>query len=105
VVEAALKARVGRFVHISSLAARQPELSAYAASKRAGEELVGARQKELNAIILRPPAVYGPGDRGTLPLIQELNPGPRRGALLADPRRRPRSADRPGADRGRAGDP
>ena len=28
----------------------------------------------LNAIIIRPPAVYGPGDRGTLPLIKELTP-------------------------------
>ena len=26
----------------------------------------------LNAVIIRPPAVYGPGDRGTLPLIREL---------------------------------
>ena len=27
---------------------------------------------ELNAVILRPPAVYGPGDKGTLPLLREL---------------------------------
>ena len=26
----------------------------------------------LNAVILRPPAVYGPGDRATLPLLREL---------------------------------
>jgi len=81
--EAALAARIGRFVHVSSLAARQPQLSAYAASKRAGEEVVRARMDELNAILIRPPAVYGPGDRGTLPLIKELTrpvaaiPGPR----------------------------
>lgn len=81
-VEATLQAGVGRFVHVSSLAARAPQLSAYAASKRAGEEVVHARMDRLNAIIIRPPAVYGPGDRGTLPLIKELTrpvaaiPGP-----------------------------
>ena len=63
---------VRRFVHISSLAAREPHLSFYAASKRAGEEAVSARMDDLNAIIIRPPAVYGPGDKGTLPLITEL---------------------------------
>lgn len=70
--EAAQQAGVRRFVHISSLAAREPQLSGYAASKRAGEEVIAARQQALNAIIIRPPAVYGPGDRGTLPLIKEL---------------------------------
>lgn len=80
--DAALKAGTRRFVHISSLAARAPQLSAYAASKRAGEEVVQAAGAALNAVILRPPAVYGPGDRGTLPLIKELTrpvaliPGP-----------------------------
>ncbi|WP_374334052.1 NAD-dependent epimerase/dehydratase family protein [Aestuariivirga sp.] len=69
---AAETAKVRRFVHISSLAAREPQLSAYAASKRAGEDAITARMAALNAIIIRPPAVYGPGDRGTLPLIAEL---------------------------------
>lgn len=79
---AAQAARIGRFVHISSLAAREPQLSGYAASKRAGEEAVLAHMAALNAILIRPPAVYGPGDRGTLPLIKELTrpvaaiPGP-----------------------------
>ena len=70
--EAAEAAGVRRFVHISSLAAREPQLSGYAASKRAGEEVIAQRQQALNAIIIRPPAVYGPGDKGTLPLIKEL---------------------------------
>ena len=70
--DAALKAGVRRFVHISSLAAREPQLSGYAASKRAGEDVVLAQMTALNAILIRPPAVYGPGDRGTLPLIKEL---------------------------------
>jgi nucleoside-diphosphate-sugar epimerase len=71
-VEAALAAGMGRFVHISSLAAREPQLSHYGASKRAGEEAVARHAAALNAVIIRPPAVYGPGDRGTLPLIREL---------------------------------
>ncbi|WP_421694091.1 NAD-dependent epimerase/dehydratase family protein [Aestuariivirga sp.] len=69
---AAERAGTRRFVHISSLAAREPQLSAYGASKRAGEDVVRGRAQALNAIIIRPPAVYGPGDRGTLPLIKEL---------------------------------
>ncbi|MFM8748207.1 MAG: NAD-dependent epimerase/dehydratase family protein, partial [Aestuariivirga sp.] len=70
--DAARKAGVRRFVHVSSLAARQPQLSAYAASKRQAEDTVAAQMAELNAVIVRPPAVYGPGDRATLPLIREL---------------------------------
>jgi nucleoside-diphosphate-sugar epimerase len=50
---------------VSSLAAREPTFSDYAASKRAAEQaaidVLGERLS-----ILRPPAVYGPGDRETL---------------------------------------
>ena len=66
--EAAMAAGTRRFVHVSSLAARRPELSPYAASKRAGEEAVA----RLDALIVRPPAVYGPGGRAMLPLFREL---------------------------------
>jgi nucleoside-diphosphate-sugar epimerase len=55
-----------RFVLMSSLAARAPELSDYAASKLAGEETLIAAGNALRWSILRPPAVYGPGDRATL---------------------------------------
>lgn len=59
----------GRVIHVSSLAARSPELSDYAASKRAGEaaarEAAGAR-----LAIVRPPVIYGPGDRETLALFR-----------------------------------
>lgn len=70
--EAALAEGVGRFVHISSLAARQPELSAYAASKRAAETLLVDLMPVERLFILRPAAIYGPGDRATLPLFREL---------------------------------
>lgn len=49
---------VPRCILVSSLAARQPELSDYAASKRAGEAAVGP-----DWTILRPGVVYGPGDQ------------------------------------------
>jgi len=70
--EAAARAKVTRFIHVSSLAARQPGLSPYGASKRAGEDAVLDLAGKLNALILRPPAIYGPGDRATLPLLKAL---------------------------------
>ncbi len=63
------------FLQISSLAAREPQLSPYAASKRAGEERVRALAGERPWAILRPPAVYGPGDPATLPLFQAASLG------------------------------
>jgi nucleoside-diphosphate-sugar epimerase len=72
IAEAAARNGVRRFVHISSLAAREPELSIYGASKRAGEAAVETFKAKVSVVILRPPAVYGPGDRGTLPLLRSL---------------------------------
>lgn len=68
---AALRQRVARIVHVSSLAAREPRISAYGASKLSGEAAMRGVAGSL-AMIVRPPAVYGPGDRGTLPLIAQL---------------------------------
>ncbi|WP_230770839.1 NAD-dependent epimerase/dehydratase family protein [Sphingomonas sp. Leaf4] len=59
-VDAALAAGSRRFVHVSSLSAREPQLSAYGASKRAGESVVEA--SDLDWTIVRPSGVYGPGD-------------------------------------------
>jgi len=64
-----------RFLLLSSLAARSPELSDYAASKRLGEEVLRSSARNLDWTILRPPAVYGPGDREMLPLLQWLRRG------------------------------
>ncbi len=50
----------------SSLAAREPGLSHYARSKHLAEELLRAGTRERPCLILRPPAVYGPGDRETV---------------------------------------
>jgi nucleoside-diphosphate-sugar epimerase len=71
VLEAAQGAGVRRFIHVSSLAARQPQLSSYGASKAAGEEVVRTA-RAMTTLILRPAAVYGPGDRATLPLFREF---------------------------------
>jgi len=72
---AAVQAGARRFLLISSLAARQPELSPYAASKRAAEEAVLALSQEFSCCLLRPPGVYGPGDRATLPIFRQLRSG------------------------------
>lgn len=64
----AAKATGARFVLVSSLAAREPGLSNYAASKRAGEDAVLEAYPE--ALIVRPPAIYGPGDTETLALFE-----------------------------------
>lgn len=53
---------VSRLVLISSLAARCPTLSAYAESKRAGEDATRALLSERQLVVLRPSAIYGPWD-------------------------------------------
>ena len=65
---AATAGGVHRFVHVSSLAAREPKLSLYGASKARAEELV--HSSGLDWAIVRPPAVYGPGDKETLELFR-----------------------------------
>ena len=65
---ASTAAGITRFVHISSLAAREPKLSKYGASKARSEELV--QGSGLDWVMVRPPAVYGPGDRETLELFR-----------------------------------
>lgn len=53
---------------ISTLAAREPGVSHYAASKAAGEAHV--RNAGGLRWVLRPPAIYGPGDRETLTVFK-----------------------------------
>jgi UDP-glucose 4-epimerase len=60
VIAAAEAAGAARFVAVSSLSAREPQLSAYGASKRRAEDLV--QQSGLDWTIVRPPAIYGPRD-------------------------------------------
>lgn len=67
-IEAALAEGITRFVHVSSLSAREPNLSEYGASKARAEKLV--RASGLDWTIVRPPWVYGPGDRDSLDLFK-----------------------------------
>ncbi|MCH9639336.1 MAG: NAD-dependent epimerase/dehydratase family protein [Betaproteobacteria bacterium] len=62
-----------RFLLISSLAARQPELSWYAKSKYMAEQPIVS--SHLPWAVLRPTAVYGPGDKELKPLFQAMYRG------------------------------
>ncbi len=64
-----------RFVFVSSLSAREPALSDYAGSKRAGEIELERAGQEIDWSIIRPPAVYGPGDRELLPFFRMAQGG------------------------------
>lgn len=54
---------------VSSLAAREPELSWYARSKYQAEQCLRQGPADLDWGIIRPPAVYGPGDKEMLPVF------------------------------------
>ena len=68
VLEAARAAGVPRFIYVSSLSAREPALSRYGESKARAEMLV--RASGLDWTIVRPPWIYGPGDRETLDMFK-----------------------------------
>ncbi|MFN4019589.1 MAG: NAD-dependent epimerase/dehydratase family protein [Erythrobacter sp.] len=72
VLTAMKRAEVRRLVLVSSLAAREPQLSAYGASKARAETLVEAAGGSggLDWTIVRPPAVYGPRDIDMLDLFR-----------------------------------
>lgn len=76
-----------RFIHVSSLAAREPGLSDYGWSKAEAERVVQA--SSLSWTIVRPPAIYGPGDMDQLDLFRlasrglALLPPPGRLSLIA----------------------
>jgi nucleoside-diphosphate-sugar epimerase len=80
---AALRAGVRRFALISSLAARGPDStakgdhpeSAYGRSKLEAEEHLLALDDRMEAVVLRPAAVYGPRDTDLLPLFRMARAG------------------------------
>jgi len=78
-IAAAASADISRFIHVSSLSAREPQLSAYGRSKSESEEPVIASGAEWT--IVRPPAIYGPRDREMLDLFRFA----RRGVLPLPP--------------------
>ncbi len=75
VAEAARGAGLRRAILISSLAAREPGLSDYAASKRAGEDAFASAVGERRWLALRPTAVYGPWDTATLAIFKAVRLG------------------------------
>jgi uncharacterized protein YbjT (DUF2867 family) len=89
VVEAARSSNVHRFVHVSSLSAREPDLSNYGWSKAGAEAVVAWSQ--LDWVMVRPPAIYGPGDTDHIDLFKAarlglvpLPPGGRLSVIHAD---------------------
>jgi nucleoside-diphosphate-sugar epimerase len=90
-LDACLRAnpKVARFVLVSSLAAAGPSpngrprteadpeapISDYGRSKRAGELAAVAYADRFPITVVRPPIVYGPGDRLTLPIFRVANLG------------------------------
>jgi uncharacterized protein YbjT (DUF2867 family) len=78
-IAAATSADIARFIHVSSLSAREPQLSAYGRSKLESEEPVIASGCDWT--IIRPAAIYGPRDK----LLLDLFRFARRGVLPLPP--------------------
>jgi nucleoside-diphosphate-sugar epimerase len=64
-----------RLLLFSSIVAREPQLSWYSRSKRAAEDQLREAYADLDWTILRPPAVYGPGDKEMLPIFRLMAKG------------------------------
>ena len=79
VIDAMRRRGIRRLVHVSSLAAREPELSDYGWSKALAERHVKA--SALDWTIVRPPAIYGPNDREMLDLFRMA----KRGIMMLPP--------------------
>lgn len=78
--------RLKKFVFISSIAARGPNKTRedqegigpvchYGKSKKEAEEVVLKYQNSFPVVLVRPPIVYGPGDRETLTLFKMFKKG------------------------------
>ena len=65
---------IRHLIYISSLAAREPSLSHYSASKKLAEDVIQGHALK-SWTIIRPPAVYGPGDRELRPLFDWMRRG------------------------------
>lgn len=74
-VKHAQAAGVRHFVHVSSLTAQRPDVSAYARSKADSETLAAENAGPMALTIIRAPAVLGPGDDATRPLFSALARG------------------------------
>ena len=73
IMDAATAVNARRFVFVSSLSAREPQLSDYGTSKSKAEALVEA--SSLDWTIVRPPAVYGPRETEMFELFRSAKWG------------------------------
>ena len=73
ILQATRGAGIRRFVHVSSLAAREPDLSNYGWSKAEAETRVTA--SALDWTIVRPPAIFGPRDHDLLDVFKAARSG------------------------------
>ncbi len=65
--------RASTVVLVSSMAAREPQLSSYAQSKHASEAVLASRlQARHSWTVVRPCAIYGPWDRETLGIFRAV---------------------------------
>ena len=62
ILKAVKRSEAKRFLLISSLAAREPQISHYGASKNAAESALKSGKWPFRWTIIRPPAIYGPHD-------------------------------------------
>ena len=68
IITAAENAGIRRFVQVSSIAAREPDLSDYGWSKAGADKVLIA--SNLDWTIVRPPAIFGPRDNEMLELFK-----------------------------------
>jgi len=74
VVEAAKRAGIGRFIHMSALGVRGNGVAAYQITKWRGEEEV--RNRGIPYCILRPSLIFGPGDGFVTQMIETMRSAP-----------------------------
>lgn len=75
ILRATSNSSCSKFLHISSLAAREPALSWYTQSKFEAEAQVSNFSEKFVTAIYRPAAVYGPGDKAMLPFFKAMRYG------------------------------
>lgn len=73
IIEAAQSEGIRRFIYVSSLSAREPSLSNYGWSKAEAEGVIV--NSALDWTMVRPPAIYGPGDKDMLDLFKMAQRG------------------------------
>lgn len=74
-LQAAKHTKVKKFLMISSMAAREPDLSHYSRSKWEGDNALLTFKWPFDWMIMRPGGIYGPGDHEFLPMFQLAQSG------------------------------